>query len=366
MDEFEEQNENHNKQNGEAFDPHLEDLWQFAGQGLRSGEFNTAMVHFYRGEVTRSNMWRGRLDATTNWAVVTTGAALSIAFSNPTNAATIILFDSLLVLMFLLIEARRYRYYELWASRVRLMEVNFFAGLLSPPFMPHAEWADQITESLIHPKFPISLLEAIGRRYRRNYAPIFVILALSWIFKLAIHPTSATSLMVMYERSAIGPIPAWLVLGVGVVFNAGLFFIGFVTASLRETTSEVFDDDSRIVRFVRNLGRRFRDATWDALEMDLHAPTLRRSRRKQLAYIISDKVDVLSKALMDKSKLGRGVTLLEGKGMYTGQEHGVLMCVIDLYETDQLRKIVSKVDPNAFVVVTQAHDVRGTGFRPLG
>src|SRR5437588_10372767 len=36
-------------------------------------EFNTAMAHFYRGEITRANTWRNRLDTTTNWAVLTTG-----------------------------------------------------------------------------------------------------------------------------------------------------------------------------------------------------------------------------------------------------------------------------------------------------
>ena len=94
-------------------EPNLEELWQFSGQGLRSGEFNTAMVHFYRAEVTRSNTWRQRLDATTNWAVVTTGAALSFAFGGISNTPTVILIDTFLVLMFLFIEARRYRYYEL-------------------------------------------------------------------------------------------------------------------------------------------------------------------------------------------------------------------------------------------------------------
>ena len=50
-------------------------------QKLQPAEFNTAMVHFYRGEVQRSNVWRSRLDATTNWAVITAGATLSFVFS---------------------------------------------------------------------------------------------------------------------------------------------------------------------------------------------------------------------------------------------------------------------------------------------
>src|SRR5262245_39201265 len=50
---------------------------------MSPAEFNTAMIHFYRGEVQRSNTWRNRLDTTTNWAVITAGATLSFVFSSP-------------------------------------------------------------------------------------------------------------------------------------------------------------------------------------------------------------------------------------------------------------------------------------------
>ena len=43
-----------------------------------------AIAHLYRGEIYRSTVWRTRLDSTTNWAVVTTGIALSATFSTPT------------------------------------------------------------------------------------------------------------------------------------------------------------------------------------------------------------------------------------------------------------------------------------------
>jgi uncharacterized membrane protein len=90
--------------------PNMEEVWEFAGQQLRPSDFTTTMVHFYRGEVTRSNTWRTRLDMTTNWAVITTGAALTFTFSARTNTHLVILIDTLLVLLFLFIEARRYRY----------------------------------------------------------------------------------------------------------------------------------------------------------------------------------------------------------------------------------------------------------------
>src|SRR6476620_9942081 len=96
---------------------------------LTPTEFNTAMVHLYRGEVGRANTWRVRLDGTTNWAVLTTGATLSFAFSSDKNTHVMILINSLLIMFFLYIEARRYRFYDLWRSRVRLMETEFFAEM---------------------------------------------------------------------------------------------------------------------------------------------------------------------------------------------------------------------------------------------
>src|SRR5207237_2417094 len=70
-------------------------------QKLSLAEFNTAMVHFYRGEVQRSNVWRGRLDATTNWAVITAGAMLSFVFSSPNYPHFAIPFYLFLIMFFL-------------------------------------------------------------------------------------------------------------------------------------------------------------------------------------------------------------------------------------------------------------------------
>src|ERR1044072_9938051 len=95
-------------------------------------EVPTAMVHFYRGEVQRSNTWRTRLDNTTYWAVLTAGGALSFAFSSPNNPHFLIPITSILVAIFLVMEARRYRYYEIWASRVRVMETGYYAPILAP------------------------------------------------------------------------------------------------------------------------------------------------------------------------------------------------------------------------------------------
>src|SRR3989442_11254854 len=86
----------------------------------------SAIAHLYRGEMYRSKVWRTRLDATTNWAVATTGIALSVTFSTRENSPMPLILVSLLLLVFLGIEARRYRYFDIWRTRVRLMEVCFY------------------------------------------------------------------------------------------------------------------------------------------------------------------------------------------------------------------------------------------------
>lgn len=216
-------------------------------QKLSPAEFNTAMVHFYRGEIQRSNIWRNRLDATTNWAVITAGATLSFVFSSPDNPHFAIPINSILVSIFLFMEARRYRYYEVWANRVRILETGYFAPMLSHRTIPpDKEWADHISADLLSPHFTISEWEALGRRLRSNYLWIFILLALSWTLKVYIHPSPIISndprinaFDIFLQRASVGLAPGWLVLSVGLIFNAIIFIIAFGTLKLRDASSEV-------------------------------------------------------------------------------------------------------------------------------
>ncbi len=207
---------------------------------MTPGEFNTAMIHFYRGEVQRSNTWRNRLDTTTNWAVITAGATLSFVFSSPHNPHFVIPINSLLVVIFLLMEARRYRYYEIWSSRVRIIETGYFAHLLAPENRPTDEaWAEHLAGDLMTPHFTITEWEAVGRRLRRNYLWIFALLALSWNLKVYLSPLPARDFDAFIERAAVGLVPGWVVFVVGVVFNAAIAIFAIGTVRLREATGEV-------------------------------------------------------------------------------------------------------------------------------
>lgn len=207
---------------------------------LTPAEFQTAMVHLYRGEVGRANTWRIRLDGTTNWAVLTTAATLSFAFSSVSNTHVMILINSLLVFFFMYIEARRYRFYDLWRARIRLIEIEFFAEMLLPePPHGHSDWRTLLADDLLHPRFSITMWVALGRRLRRNYIWLFGVLLISWMVKVMIHPFTVDTLSVLPPRIAIGPIPAWFVVMFGALFNLLLVYMLFSTRDTKGKEGEV-------------------------------------------------------------------------------------------------------------------------------
>lgn len=81
----------------------------------------------------------------------------------------------------------------------------------------------------------------------------------------------------------------------------------------------------------------------------------------KVAYIISDKNQEISEAIV--KDLDRGVTILHGKGAYTGAEKDVLMCAFKQREIATIKAAVKGIDPAAFVIVCNAHEVLGEGFR---
>jgi len=314
------------------------------------------MVHLFRAEVQRANVWRQRLDTTTNWAVVATGATLSIAFSQSNIHHGVIILNTLLITLFLFIEARRYRYYELWSYRIRLMETDFYAAMLVPPFHPSPEWAESLAENLLSPSFPISMWEAFGRRLRRNYLWIYAILFVSWLAKSYLFPEPASSLSEFVQRGAIGQIPGHIVLTLGAIFHGFLMLLAIGTFGMNQATGEV------LPRFGGENGHEHHPDAGKA--KDLHAWLYPRHRRKQLlALIITAKPEAVSGCIL--ADLRRGVTAMQGKGMYTGESRSILMCALTVTEVHNLKAAVAKEDPNAFVIVSPAQEVLGRGFNPL-
>lgn len=79
------------------------------------------------------------------------------------------------------------------------------------------------------------------------------------------------------------------------------------------------------------------------------------------AYIISDKFEEISAAIMNN--LGRGVTAVDTRGVYKNVEREMLLTVVPLREVSKLVDVVREVDPHAFVIIYNVHEVLGEGFR---
>jgi uncharacterized membrane protein len=202
-----------------------------------SGSELAALAHLYRGELYRSKVWRQRLDTTTNWAVALTGISLSITFGNPQLTPLPLLLVGLMVFVFLYIEARRYRYFDIWRTRVRLLEVYFYGPMLiRQPILGSVNWNQVLAQDMAYLHFHISIWEALGRRLRRNYSWIFAILGISFFGKLLVHPTPLQTLEELWQRAAIGPVSGQVVFFMGAIGYGALTLLSLTTMMRQEAS----------------------------------------------------------------------------------------------------------------------------------
>jgi uncharacterized membrane protein len=187
-------------------------------------EFNPAelgaIAHLYRGEIYRSTIWRTRLDNTTNWSIVTMGIALSTTFSSKEASALPLILIGMLLAVFLGLEARRYRFFNVWRARARFMERHFYAQILNGKRgADDGSWRAILAEDYLRPRYHISFVRAAGRRIGRTYIWIIAIQTTAYFGKLAIHPEMASHFYEFVDRAKIGPIPGWVVLCCGLLYN---------------------------------------------------------------------------------------------------------------------------------------------------
>jgi uncharacterized membrane protein len=190
-------------------------------------EFISAMVHLYRGELSEATAWRSRIDTTSHWAVVLSATALSFVFSERSSERHVLIpIITLFCTFLLLMEARRYRFFDIWRSRARMIEINFYRPLLDGSQAVMPEWGEVLAHDMEWPRFHMPLWEAMGRRLRRNYQWIYAILLGSWIVVLMSFPTSSTSLTEIVSRASIGPISGQIVIAGMLAFYGGLAVLG--------------------------------------------------------------------------------------------------------------------------------------------
>ena len=200
----------------------------------------TAMSHFYRGELGRIMSWRSRLDPTTNWAITTTSTIFTVAFSIESVPHIIFFFNIAIVSIMLWIEARRYRFYDAFRARVRMLEAHFLVPIVAQnTSLLQGEWQKLVCEDLLLPSFKISVFEAVGRRLKRNYVFIYLVILMAWITKIFLHAkTPITSFDSFYHALAVGTsIPSWLVAGIFV--GTFVSVIGVTIYIGKKTTGEI-------------------------------------------------------------------------------------------------------------------------------
>ena len=199
-------------------------------------EYITILAHFHRAEIARMAGWRDRIDRTSNWAITVVAALLSVSLSTPTSHHGVVLFAMLLISLFLMIEARRYRFFDVYRARVRQLERFYFAEILNPRGQLALDWAEPIAKSLRKPEFLISYRDAACRRLRRNYCWMYLILLLAWALKISSstlqRPATAGRDMTLafdhvVANAALGPVPGGVVIALVALFYAVVAYFSF-------------------------------------------------------------------------------------------------------------------------------------------
>lgn len=183
------------------------------------------LVHFYRAVVSHADVWRQRMDATTNWAAATTAGMVTFAFGDPRAPHIVLLLAIGFNVIFLLMESRRYQIYDLWRRRFRTLNQYLIAPVLAPdeprdPSVIEANLA-RIATDLGRTVPHLSLADAVGYRLRRNYAYLLSIAIVAWVAKLELHPEATGASGVLFDRAAIGGISGTVVATVVAVFVLG-------------------------------------------------------------------------------------------------------------------------------------------------
>ena len=172
----------------------------------------------------RAQSWRTRLDTTTNWAIIATLGVLTFSFNNPQYSQETLIAGMYANMIFLILEARRFRFFDVWRARVRMIEENFYGPILRRNLeSPIEHWGVHVADDLLHPKFKITMRQAIKARLMRNYVYVFAFLLVAWMGRVVVF--SRPGSRGMHSLFGIGGIPGWIPISSVVVLYAALLAI---------------------------------------------------------------------------------------------------------------------------------------------
>lgn len=211
----------------------------------------------------------------------------------------------------------------------------------------------------------------LGYRYlgKRFFAGSIVgtIATSAFIELFARIPAPQTDIMlgVLYGGVLVG-------LGLGVVFYAGASTGGvdIIASLLRKKFRSIsvgnlmLAVDSAVIILTGVVYRDINKTLYSALTLFLCTTVLDAVifglNDSTVALIISDHYAAIAREIEDK--LARGVTMLSGYGGYTGAEKMVLLVAVRKQQTTQLKMLVERIDPEAFLILQRSHQVLGNGF----
>lgn len=223
---------------------------EFPAPDVSSPAFVATLTHFYRGELGRIMEWRRRFDATANWAIIGTGSLFAFAVRNPDMLNESMLINLSVLGFFAFLEARRYRFYDAFRARVRMLEVHFIApALIGGDRRPlEGTWRSHLVEDLITPSFKCSFAFALGRRFRHIYGALHVFVLIGWG---ALVSFEAQSFSDWIARFGIGSLRGWIVVALVLLYVATLAYAIVHSGALGAKSGEV---------------RRYRrEARWDSV-----------------------------------------------------------------------------------------------------
>lgn len=200
------------------------------------GRRDAVLVHYYRAMVGRADIWRTRMDATTNWAIVATAAVISFSLGNAAVPHYVVAIASLMTVGFLLLEARRLTFYNLWQQRVLEIERGLIRSALvgdlaeegSEERAAVAALAAQLGRTA--PSMP--RWKAVARRLRRVYLYLFAVQILVWLFKLASHPAPVSGLDELVARAHVASVAGAAVLATTALLFAAACVLAFAAGGV--------------------------------------------------------------------------------------------------------------------------------------
>ena len=244
---------------------------------------------------------------------------------------------------------------------------NFISGGMSGVCLLIYYWTGLLTPGSLYflINIPVFILgwRFVSRRFffYSLYGMTAMTLAMDWVgFSIPVHDPM---LAVLAGGALIGA-------GSGIILHSvgsagGNDIIGIILNQKYNIRIGTFFFGFNIALFAFSLGKLPIDLVLYSLAMSFVTAqvmdyVLTISNQRKMALIISDKSAEIAKEVL--SKMGRGATLLEGKGAYTQRKKEVLMTVVHNIQIKRLEELVYNVDPEAFVIMENTYNVLGKGF----